>query len=267
MTRTMFSFAVAVALSLPAVAGAKPVKAGASGPTACNLKTLPLAVGNTWTYKSGAQQVVIKVLEVGPGKDLTGKPATVATLEEALNGVAIKTTFICTPQLGVQVPLESFFFSGEPGGGVGTVFTVTSRDRATWLPDEQVIDGNGWIEVVKADATRTDMGGAGTVHAPGKVEVERHINVKGNEKIMIGLGEFNAQHVVFELRGRGIIGEDKTEIPIKRPGQVYLQKGIGYIKMDDAFDKTWELMETNLVPGGQAPAPAPTPAPAPAPPK
>jgi hypothetical protein len=247
MTRTMVSFVLAAALSLPAVAGAKPVKAGASGPTACNLKTLPLAVDNTWTYKSGAQQVVIKVLEVGPGKDFAGKPATVATLEENLNGVAIKTTVTCTPQTGMQVPLESFFFTGEPGGGVGTVFTVTARDRATWLPDDQVIDGNGWVEVVKADATRTDMGGAGAVHAPAQVEVERHVNVKPNEKLMIGLGEFNTQRVVFELRGRGIIDEERSEIPIKRPGQVWLQKGVGYIKVDDAFDKTWELVDTNLV--------------------
>jgi len=82
---------------------------------------------------------------------------------------------------------------------------------------------------------------------PAKVEVERHVNVKGNEKIMIGLGEFNTQVVMFELRGRGVIGEEKSEIPIKRPGQVWLQKGIGYIKIDDAFDKTWELVETNLV--------------------
>jgi len=249
MTRKTFSLAVAVALSslLSAGAGAKPTKAGAA-PAACNLKGIPLAVGNTWTYRSGAQTVIIKVLEVAPGKDLAGKPATVATLEEALGGdQTIKTAITCTPQMGMQIPLESFFFTGEPGGGIGTVFTITGRERATWLPDDQLIEGNGWIETIKADATRTDMGGAGMVHVPAKVEVERHVNVKGNEKIMIGLGEFNTQVVMFELRGRGVIGEEKSEIPIKRPGQVWLQKGIGYIKIDDAFDKTWELVETNLV--------------------
>lgn len=241
------STAVALALLVPAVATAKTKPAGSGKPLACGLKALPLAEGNTWTYRSGNTQVVIKVLEVGQGKDFADKPATTITLEETANGRTVTTTATCTPQTGVQIPLDSFFFLGEPGGALGGTTTITSRDKATWLPDDQVVDGNGWVEVVKADVTRVDGDSAGAKHAPASVEVERHVNVKESGKVMIGLGEFNAQRVVFELRGRGVVGEERAEIPIKRPGAAYLVKGVGYVKLDDAFDKTWELIDTNLV--------------------
>jgi hypothetical protein len=225
----------------------KKKKIGATGPTACNLKSIPLAAGNSWTYRSGGQTVTIKVLDVGPGKDFAGKAVTVANVEETFNDNTTKTVFTCTPA-GLQVPLESFFFTAEPGGGVGTAFTVTARDRVTWLPDGEIAEGNGWIEAVKADAVRTDMGGAGAEHMPAKIEVERHVNVRATEKLMIGLGEFNTTHIIFELRGRGIIGDERSEIPIKRPGAVWMVKGVGYVKVDDTFDKTWELVESSLVP-------------------
>lgn len=242
------SSAVALAFLVPAVATAKPTKTvGSTAPLACGLKALPFAVGNTWTYRSGNTQVLIKVLEVTPGKDAAGKPATTIVLEEAANGRTVKTTATCTPTNGVQIPLDSFFFLGEPGGALGATTTVTSRDKATWLPDDQVVDGNGWVETVKADVVRQDSGSAGAKHAPSSVEIERHVNVKESSNVMIGLGQFNAQRVVFELRGRGVVGEEKAEIPIKRPGTAFLVKGVGYVKIEDAFDKSWELVDTNLV--------------------
>lgn len=242
------SAAVALALLVPAVAtAAKPKAAGGAAPVACGLKALPLAQGNTWTYRSGNVQVLIKVLEVAPGKDFAGKPATTITLEEQANGRTLKTTATCTPAGGLQLPLDSFFFLGEPGGSVNATTTITSRDRATLLPDDQVVDGNGWIEVVKADVTRTDASSAGAKHLPASVEIERHVNVKESANLMIGIGQFSAQRIVFELRGRGIVGEEKTEIPIKRPGAAFLVKGVGFVKIDDAFDRTWELIDTNLV--------------------
>jgi hypothetical protein len=229
------------------VASAQKPKPVTTGPTACNLKALPLSVGNTWTYKSGAYTIIIKVLEVGQGKDHAGKPVTTVTLEEQFGGRTVKSTLNCTPTGGLQVGLESFFFSGEPGGPVGSTLTVTAREKATLPADAELIADNGWVESVKADVVRTDAGGAGAVPPPAKLEVERHVTVKANENVMIGLGPFNPQKIVFELRGRGLVEADKTENPIRRPGALYLVKGVGFVKVEDAFDKTWELTETNLV--------------------
>jgi hypothetical protein len=71
--------------------------------------------------------------------------------------------------------------------------------------------------------------------------------VKGEETIPLDLGAFRAQKIIFELRGRGIVGEETVEIPIRRPGSYWAAKGIGFVRIEDAFDKTWDLTETNLV--------------------
>jgi hypothetical protein len=247
MTRISVAL-VLLSLSLPEIAAAAPKpKAPAAGATACNLKALPLAPGNTWTYKSGAYTVVIKVLDVGPGKDFAGKPVTTVNLEETFGTRVVKSTINCSPGAGMQIGLESFFFSGEPGGPVGSTVTVTDRDKVTFLADEQLVADNGWVEIVKADVARADTGGAAAQHPPAKIEVERHVNVRNEEQVMIGLGSFKPQKIVFELRGRGMVEDQKVEIPIRRPGVVWLVRGVGFVKIDDAFDKTWELTDTNLV--------------------
>jgi hypothetical protein len=125
--------------------------------------------------------------------------------------------------------------------------TPTSRDKA-WLPAENELTGDvAWVEVVKIDVARNDGGGAGAKHLPGRIEVERHVQLKGTDTVTLGIGQLKAQKYFFELRGRAIVEEQKTEIPIKRPGTIWITPGIGIIKMDDAFDRSWELSESNLI--------------------
>ena len=227
---------------------AKPPKVVA-GAAACGLKAMPFAVNNSWTWKAGNQEVTLKVTEVAPGKDWSGKPATVITVEELYQGRVIKNQLTCTPAGGLVVPLESILFTGEPGGGVATTFTVKDRDSVTFPPDAQLTDGFGWVEKVKAEVIRADAGGAGAKHAPGAVEIERHVHLEGaNNEVLTTLAQWkNTQKIVFELRGRGEVGTEKVEIPIKRPGAYYLVKGLGFVKIEDAFDKTWELVQTSLI--------------------
>lgn len=238
---------MSLGLALASSAWAKPAAAAGGPPPACGLKALPLAVGNTWTYKSGTQQVSIKVLDVSPGKDYAGKPTTVITTEETYQGRTIKAMSTCSAA-GFQASIDSFFFSGEAGGAAGGALNVTDRDRVTLLPDDQLVTDQGWIEIVKADVVRSDGAGLGVTHEPAKVEVERHVSIKGDERLMIGIGQFTTQKVYFELRGRGVVGEQTVEIPIKRPAMIWLAKGVGFIKVEDAFDKTWELVESSVLP-------------------
>ncbi len=230
-------------------ASAKPPKTVGGPPPACGLKAMPLAVGNTWTWKAGVAQVTLKVVEVTPGKDALGKPQTTIIVEELYQGRVLKNQLTCTPDKGLVVPLESVLFSGEPGGPVAMTFNVTAHESVTLLNDGQLIDGNGWVEKVKADVTREDAGKAGAKHAPAKLELDRHVHVEpGTTEVVTGVGQWrNAQKIVFELRGRGEVDPEKTEIPIKRPGAFYIVKGLGVVKIDDAFDKTWELSDTNLI--------------------
>jgi hypothetical protein len=249
MNRSSTVLVLALLLATPALAQRGGPKPRAGGPPpACGLKALPLAVGNTWTYKSGSQQVHIKVLEVAPGKDHAGKPATTIVTEESYQGLTVKATHTCTAAGGLIAAVDSFFFSGEPGGGVGATLTVTARDKATLPPDGEISGDQGWVESVKADVARTDAAGAGADHKPAKVEVERHVTVKGDERIMIGLGQFSSAKIIFELRGRGLVDEQRVELPIKRPATMWLARGVGFVKVEDAFDKTWELMDSNVLP-------------------
>ncbi len=237
--------ALGLALALAAPADAKP-KAGAV-PSACGYKSLPLATGNTWTYKNGDKSVTVKIDNVSPGKDWSGKPATIIDVEETYAGRTIKTQWACTPTTGLSVALDSFYFTGEPGGGVGMQFTVTAHDKSWLLPEEQLTAEVAWVENMKADVARADAGGAGAVHAPAKLEVERHVQLRGGETLDIPAGHFRAQKYFFELRGRGLVEDQKNEIPIKRPGAYYITPGVGVVKIDDAFAKTWELSESNLI--------------------
>ena len=250
MNRTLsisFVLAVGLAVGTPAQAKPKVTAAAAGGPTACGFKSMPLAVGNTWTYKAGPAQIVLKITAVGPGKDWNGKAATVIDVEELYAGRTVKTSLSCTAGGGLYVPPDSFLFSGEPGGGVGTQFNVTSHDRPWLVPEEQLVGDVAWVEVVKAEATRPDTAASGAQNTAAKVELERHAQLKGNETVTIGIGQFSAEKVAFELRGRATIDDQKAEVPIKRPATMWYTKGIGLVKIEDAFDKTWELAESSLI--------------------
>jgi hypothetical protein len=244
----LLSLVSTLALS-PGVASAKPPKVvvGGSGPSACGYKTIPLASGNTWTYKAGAAQVIVKIANVGPGKDWTGKPATVVDVEETYGGRTIKTQWSCTPTGGLIIPLESFMWSGEPGGPVGVTFTVKSHDKPWLVSEAELVGDVAWIEIVKADVVRPDGDSSGAQHRPATLEVERHAQLKGSENVVTPLGQFNAEKVVFELRGHANVEAEKSDVPIKRPATMWFTKGLGVVKIDDAFDKTWELAESNLI--------------------
>jgi hypothetical protein len=227
----------------PAVAKEKKPK---TPPPACGIKSIPLVVGNVWTYKSGALNVLIRVAEITDGKDADGDSASVIKMEEKFQERTVPTTWTCTEKKGLVIPPDSFFFAGEPGGGVGATVTITKRDSVSLMPDKELKAGAAWIEKVHGETARADVGGQGATHKPAKFEVERHVSIGEAEQIEIGMGKAKAQRVSFELRGRGIVDNEKYEIPIKRPGALFVMKGLGVMKIEDAFDRDWELVSTTV---------------------
>ena len=216
----------------------KPAKAA---PPACGLKTIPLAVGNVWTYKSGPGTVLVRVVDVKEGGD-----GTQITVEEKYQDRANQLVFTCDEKRGLVIPPDSFFFAGEPGGAVGAETKITKRDSVSLLPDKEMKSGSAWVEKLHADVLRADTSGQGAQHPSAKFEVERHVSVADSEVVELKLGRATAQKITFELRGRGVVDAEKSEIPIKRPGAFYVLKGLGILKIDDAFDRTWELVSTTV---------------------
>lgn len=211
------------------------------------MRSLPLVVGNTWTYKNAAgQTVTVAILGTAPGRNAAGQAVTEIRVKELFAGRTTTTAWACTPGGGLTVPPDSFFFSGEPGGAVGVAFANVTNDQP-WLPaDAGLTVGAAWVEKVRADATRADAGGQGAQHAPGRVELERHVVVQPVEQVALEIGHFGAQKLAFDLRGRGVVEDQRYELPVKRPGAFWLVRGVGIVKLDDAFDRTWELASTNV---------------------
>jgi hypothetical protein len=244
------ALAAAAALSLPHAAAAPKKGGGGAKKPACGLRNLPLYPGASWTYKSGVDEMKLAVDEVGPGKDAEGNAATVIKVDETFKGETNKLEWTCTEKAGLRVPPESFFFTGEAGGLWGSSIKITKHDDVWLHPDAEVIHDSGWQEKVKADLTRTDLGGRGAKLEPAKIEVERYVKVDGNEQVEVPAGSFNATKVTFELRGRAIVGDDKTEMQIddKNPGAMFFVKDLGIVTYEDNLKtrKSWQLIATTV---------------------
>ncbi len=251
---SVLAFGVVAALAMPAVLEGRAVaqkKKGAKPKPACGLRNLPLYAGASWTYKSGVDEMKIAVDSVGPGKDADGNAATIIKVDETYKGETNKLEWSCTDKAGLRVPPESFFFTGEAGGLWGSSLKITKHEDVWLHPDAEVISDSGWQEKVKADVTRTDLGGRGAKHPePAKIEVERYVKVDGSEQLSVPAGAWNAQKVTFELRGRAIVGDEKVEMLIddKNPGVMYLVKDLGIIGYEDNLKtrKVWQLSATTV---------------------
>jgi len=224
---------------------AKKEKAPKSPPPACGFKSIPLALGNVWTYKSGSGTVLIRVADVTEGKGADGDEVEIK-VEEKYQDRATEVVFTCSEKKGLVIPPGSFFFAGEPGGAVAAEVKVTKHDSVSLVPDKEIKSGAGWVDKVYGEVVRADVSGQGAQHKPAKFEVERHVTVASSEVVELKMGRATAQRIDFELRGRGVVENEKSEIPIKRPGAIFLLKGLGILKIDDAFDRTWELVSTNV---------------------
>ncbi len=238
---------IALVLALSALSSVASAQAPAKRPPpACGMQNIPLQKGNSWTYHSGTIDHVITILDVVAAKDKDGKPITSIQVEEANGPRKIAMTWTCTAEAGLTIPPESLLFTGEAGGGVGVTLSNVAVTEATLPPDKLLVQDYQWVHTIKGDATRAPAEGSGATHAPARVEIERHGSVQPAEGITTQLGYWQALKITFELRGRGLVGPEKAEIPVKRPGTFWYVKKLGVVKVDDAFDKSWELTVTNL---------------------
>jgi hypothetical protein len=264
---------LAIALALTVPAGAKTTKpkppppaavGGGKKDGACGMSNLPLAVGNSWTYRATdkvtakTREVIIKVTEIGKGKDQAGKDATIITVEEQYQGSVLKAQWTCTPAGGLQIAPESMFFAAEPGGGIGMVTTITSREQVTFPPDAGLTNDSRWVERVSADLTRPSVAEANgkeapvvaAKHKPAHIDIQRHITDVQNENVTVPIADFkNTMKIIFEIRGETTVETEKYPLAgqnEKHPGTYWIVKGLGIVKMQDNFDTEWDLVATSL---------------------
>jgi hypothetical protein len=253
--------ALAAAFALLATSGSadaqKKKKKGAKVKPACGLKILPFAEGVEWKYQyyvpEGVQlppgvrvqdppEVTIKVTKVAKA----GKK-TVISLEESYRKVKLETELTCDKQ-GLIVPPESFFFAGQPGGGLHMTLGKIERKAETNVFAGGKLKGEA-REDIKTDVKREPSPGSGAVLVPASLEVERQMKVlPGVETVESGITSHKATRLTIQMTGRATLETTKDK-PFNVPTldiAMFLAPDIGIVQVRNSQGQGWKLAEHKM---------------------
>jgi hypothetical protein len=260
--------AAAPAVGAPAVPPANLPK----GKPVCPTRTLPLVVGNSWTYiavpplvqleqKELAQlpnqpkKVVITVKEASTTAGVT----TVTLQEESFlddKPRALTTTITCSATK-FDISPESFFFAGEPGGYYGLELTSMERKGTTWALIRGILPEVKWREDLIINWKRVGAPGS------GKLEMERELIPEEREEVKTPYGIYRAEPLAISITGRifvdgavpGVppgspVGTAPTiqPYPLKAPmiNKLWLVEGVGIAQAQNSFQHVYVLSSALL---------------------
>lgn len=249
--------AAAAVLATPLAAEGKKKKdgdkaAGKAGAPACGISFLPLVEGAEWSYKyfvpegaepppgqlhvNPAETLTVRVDKVVPAAD----GATI-TVTETYRKVSITHDLTCTKD-NLQVPLDSFFFNGEPGGGIGMKLDKLDRKGESFLTKGGLKENT--FQEFRAQAIRTPTQGSGAAIPPASLEVERKMTVRGKEPTESEMGEHKgAIRVDIEVTGRAAL-ESQKDKPFNMPAvpsSMWFQPGVGVVRVESRVGWGWKL--------------------------
>lgn len=222
----------------------------------CGLDYLPLEEGKQWTYglipnpddpKPGQIRVIkpsklsIRVVDVERSGD-----TTTITLEEKLGEQTLETTLSCTKE-GLIISPQSFFFAGEPGGGMGMTLEKVERIGTSYPGARGFKGGESWAEKITARVTREAAEGVEAELRAGKVQIERKVRITGRDRATTPLKEFRATRVEIDLSGRAMVEPNLTigvEMPAGPTATLWFSPGVGLVLAKNRFNDTWQLTAT-----------------------
>lgn len=235
-------------------AGDANAQRGKKSKPACGIKYLPLAEGNSWTYASVDQSPIKRRgIKMPPPASFTATVISVkgssnsatVTLEESYRDEKKQTTITCDSK-GMVVDPQSFFYTGEVGGGIGMTITDIKRSETTWPGRSGFSKGGTWREDIVATVTRAVAPGAKLEkHQAARFEIERTVTVKGKETATTPMGEFRrAQLVKLDIEGRATgEGEKSVGMPTAEAKFWFIDK-TGVVRVENRFGHIWELTQT-----------------------
>lgn len=260
--RTLAAIAAVASLVLvgQADAGKKKKKKGGSGAAAkvggaaCGIDFLPLVQGHQWTYKffvpedsappagqlhvAEPDAVTIEVVKVESAGD-----STRVTLSESYRKVTATTVLECNEDR-LLVPPDSFFFAGEPGGGVGIQLDKLERKGDSFLLEKGLAEGT--FQEFKATAARKPTEGTGATIPGARLEIERKMTAKGKESVETESGEQrSAIRVDIQLTGRAALDVQKDK-PFNMPAfdsSMWFAPGVGVLRVETKIGTGWKLAE------------------------
>ncbi len=241
--------------------------------SACGIKALPFVQGNEWVYtavqppediRQAAQKiaankpkqpakVVIKVVSVTA---LPGGAAEIV-LEETADAVTKTTKATCVKD-ALDVGLESFFFSGEPGGALNYEISEPERPATehSYVFQLGTLNVPEWIVNIKASFKRLPSEGIGVKLVDGTLDLQRIVKRGAPETVTTGFGSFNAVPVQVELVGSVTLAyqpEEKFSIPANTFSKLWIADNVGVVQVSNSNGHTYHLTELRI--GGQ-PQPA-----------
>lgn len=252
-------FAVGAALTLPAAAAHAQRRAKKPRP-ACGIIYLPLVAGNEWTYeyvpppppKKGEpprlplvfppKKVHIKVLTVTPPKKGKRNAPTVIELEETVSKLVKKTTLRCTRK-SLEVSPQSFFFAGEPGGGVKMELIGLQRTGKSYP------GAKGFRTITSNELTITAGIKREAAHPKLKLDtvnlsMTRTLTWEGPQKVSGPAGEFSkAIRIRLEVSGKVKLNNKETLFPQNVPGALWFVKGVGLVKSYNTLGQQYQLTD------------------------
>lgn len=262
-TVSLLAALVVFCIAVPADAQRKPKPI----PPACGITAIPFIVGAEWTYQAvplpnpplkplpkpkQPATVTIKVKAVEPQEDKTKKKAereTWITLEESIEEQPPKITKLVCKQDALNVPPESFFFSGEPGGGIRIELGELTRSKdSNWSyifqTGKMVLPT--WIEEMKVPFTRTQHEGADAKMLSGMLDLQRNVAIGGAEELKMDFGEFAATPMMVDIRGSLNLdlesGRQEYPIPANTISKLWFMDEIGLIQVHNTNAHMYQLV-------------------------
>jgi hypothetical protein len=230
----LIALAAAVA-ALPASADAQRKKKKSKVKPACGLKVLPFAEGTEWKY----QYFVPEGVQLPPGVRVQDPPELLIKVSKVA-----RSELECDAK-GLTVPPDSFFFAGQPGGGLQMKLGKIERKAETNVFEKGALKGEAFEEL-KTDATREPSPNSGAVLAPAKVEIERKMTVGAQkETVESGITSHKATRLTIQMTGRATL-ESTPDKPFNVPTldvAMFFEPDVGVVQVRNSQGQGWKLAE------------------------
>ena len=249
--------AAAVCLALPGNAEAQRSKAPKP---ACGITAFPMIQGAVWVYGARAlpnppkkplpkpkqpEKITITVKSVvteGRGKDET----STIVLEEDLGYRKYETTLKCKKDV-MDVPPDSLFFSGHPGGGLAIALGEVERTENSYKFQRGKMVIPAWLEGIKTTFTRQAAEGTEAKLGGGSLDLQRDVKIGLVEPVTTDAGTFDATPLQVILLGSVILdveAESKTyNIPANTISKMWFADNVGVVQIANTNAHLYQLLE------------------------
>ena len=250
-----FTPTLLVFLAAPLLLGVEG-KADAQNKAPCGLTYAPFAKGNTWTYefmvppgveeKAGLKVNAPDQIKITVEDVVSEKGLTTITLKEAYRKVNQTVTLTCS-KAGLQIPPQSFFFNGEPGGARGIDLSNLEMKGQHSFPKGNLKAGLSLFTEIKGDVVRASTH-KDVKHPNARIEMERQLNVGGREEVVTNTETFKATGVEVKISGRVFIesNEGKERNMPAMKSLMWFAKNVGLVRVYNRFGHGWQLLSKSL---------------------